>query len=507
MGHVPLSGDSWELVIPESMFNRLHAHLFPGDHDEHGAVIAAGLARVADGKIRLLARALHVARDGQDFVAGKRGYKMFRAEFVRDHILACREERLVYLNIHNHGGRDTVQFSDDDLQSHERGYPALLDIAQDLPVGALVCATHAIAGDIWLPTGQRVALARTVVVGRQRRILTPAPIRQQVTIDPTYDRQSRLFGDAGQDILRKAKIAIIGVGGVGALLVEWLARLGVGHFVLVEPERLERSNLPRFPGATRLDALVWFFKSGWPRWVQKLAQRLSARKLRIAKRVIHRANAKARIELLAEDLLEPHVAARLLDCDYVFLAADTMRARLLFNAIVHQYLIPGVQMGSKVTADESTGEIVGVHSIARPVTPECGCLLCNGLINPAKLQEEGQTARERRAQRYVDDANITAPSVITLNALAASQAANDFMLYMTGLTQPNASTGYMRFMPLTREVFVDAPRRSPDCSECGNGPRSRLARGDLGSRLPTFHRPAGSKQRAGFFISKETANG
>jgi hypothetical protein len=211
-------------------------------------------------------------------------------------------------------------------------------------------------------------------------------------------------------------------------------------------------------------------------------------KVKIARRVILQANNRARVEMFRDDLLEPEVAAQLLDCDYLFLAADTMRARLLFNAIVHQYLIPGVQVGAKVTHDERTGDISNVHSMSRPVTPDCGCLLCNGLINPAKLQEEGQTQSERRAQRYVDDPDVIAPSVITLNAKAASQAANDFLFYMTGLTQARAETGYMRFMPLTRSVSLDEPRKSPACSECGRGDGTRLARGDLGPRLPTFYR-------------------
>jgi hypothetical protein len=48
--------------------------------------------------------------------------------------------------VHNHGGDDAVGFSNDDLASHERGYPALLDIlADDRPVGALVVAPRAVA--------------------------------------------------------------------------------------------------------------------------------------------------------------------------------------------------------------------------------------------------------------------------------------------------------------------------------------------------------------------------
>jgi hypothetical protein len=36
-------------------------------------------------------------------------------------------------------------------------------------------------------------------------------------------------------------------------------------------------------------------------------------------------------------------------------------------------------------------------------------------------------------QRYVDEPEVVAPSVITLNAVAVSHAADDFMFYMTGL--------------------------------------------------------------------------
>jgi hypothetical protein len=78
-------------------------------------------------------------------------------------------------------------------------------------------------------------------------------------------------------------------------------------------------------------------------------------------------------------------------------------ARLLFNAIVHQYLIPGVQVGAKVRVDKQSGEVVDAYSVVRRVTSEAGCLLCNRLINGTKLQDESVSEKERRQQRYVDD--------------------------------------------------------------------------------------------------------
>jgi hypothetical protein len=487
MAEVTLNGRSWHLVMPEGLYDQLHTHLFPGDGDEHGAVIAAGLSRTSDGRIRLLARTLHLAQDGVDYVPGKRGYRMLRANFIRDRVLECRDEKLVYLAVHNHGGTTSVGFSSDDLRSHERGYPALLDIARGMPIGALVFADRAVAGDIWLPNGKRVDLTDASIIGRRLRNIAPAPRLHRNTDNPDYDRQVRLFGDAGQAILANAKVAIIGLGGVGSLLAQYLAHLGVGHFVLIDPDRIEGTNLPRVVGATRWDARTFFTRKPWPKWLRRFAAESATPKVRIASRVIRAANRNATVDVFKADVLDPKVAAALLDCDYLFLAADTMRARLLINAIVHQYLIPGVQIGSKVVHDKDSGVITGVHTIVRPITPEGGCLWCNQLINRAKLQEEAQTEREREAQRYVDDKAVVAPSVITLNAVGAAQAANDFLFYMTGLTSADASTAYLRFDPRRREVSLDGPRRSWECTECGTGSKGRLARGDLGKRLPTFH--------------------
>src|SRR5256885_6351159 len=92
----------WYLSIPQGMHETLHSHLFPGDGDEHGAVIAAGMAFSATSGTRLLARDLHLAQDGHDYVPGKRGYRMLRAEYVMNRVLGCRDERMVYLAIHNH---------------------------------------------------------------------------------------------------------------------------------------------------------------------------------------------------------------------------------------------------------------------------------------------------------------------------------------------------------------------------------------------------------------------
>ena len=473
--------------IPSGVYARLAAHLFPGDEDEHGAVLEAGVSVTTRG-VRLLVRDVILAHDNLDYVPGTRGYRALRAEFVRDRAIHARDQKLAYVAVHNHGGVGVVRFSSVDLASHQLGYPALLDIMRGQPVGALVFARDAVAGDIWWTGGSRSALSSLTVVGQSIRRMYPAELPQPRRSGARYDRQARMFGDAGQAILRSLRVGIIGAGGVGMLLVEYLSRLGVGEIVVADPERVDVTNLPRLPGARRGDARVWLADPRWPAALRRLGMRRATPKVSLAERVASEASPTTRVEAIMGDIRDPEVAQRFIDSDYLFLAADGDGARLVFNALVHQYLIPGVQIGSKVRVDSATGAVVDVHSVVRPVWPESGCLRCNGLISPARLAEESLSVGERRAQRYVDEPGIAAPSVITLNATAASHAANDFLFAVTGLTEAGTTSAYMRFRPTVRDVRLDQPRIDPACTECGLGDRSRRARGDT-ARLPTRTSP------------------
>lgn len=304
----------------------------------------AGLAET-EQDVRLLARELHLASDGHHYVPGTRGYRMLRADFITDKVLQARDERLVYLAVHNHAGRDRVAFSIDDLQSHERGYPALLQITRDMFVGALVLAENAVAGDIWVSDRKRVPLERAIVIGCRRRILLSEPSVRTTRFDPRYERQVRLFGDRGQNILSNAKVSILGLGGVGSILVELVARLGTGRIVVVDPDRVERSNLSRLIGATACDATPRFLEGTQRSWLRPIERLLSRPKTALARRSIRRANRKAEVQALTMDVVEPEVVDHLKDCDYVFLAADSMRARNVFNALVHQFRLSSNRCG------------------------------------------------------------------------------------------------------------------------------------------------------------------
>lgn len=445
--------------IPAHIKARLFAHLFPGDSDEHAAVLAASIAQDG-GQVRLLVRHCMLAEDGTDYIAGVRGYRHLRGEFVHRCIVFCREQGLVYLAVHNHLGTDRVGFSRVDLASHERGYPTLLDLTQGVPVGALVFATRAAAGDIWWTAAHRATVEEVRVIGHTIERLTPEPrARNTATRAEAYDRQILLFGAAGQERLANLTVGVVGAGGAGSLIVEYLARLGVGRLIVADADVIERSNLPRVVGARDRDA------------------RVGRSKVEIAARVVRAANPRINFSGIPDSIARDRVARQFRNCDFLFLAADTAKARLVFNAIVHQYFVPGIQVGAKVRADAETGEILDVFSVMRWALPGLGCMWCGGLISPHRLAWEAKTASERDAQRYGTE--VANPSVITLNAVATSHAVNEFLFAVLGLrATPDITVGGYMWHHVSQRSTIEGFSASADCPECSDDAGSRFGRGD-----------------------------
>ena len=60
-----------------------------------------------------------------------------------------------------------------------------------------------------------------------------------------FSRTALLLGEAGVEKLKKARVAVFGVGGVGGYVVEALARSGVGRLDLIDKDVVSISNINR----------------------------------------------------------------------------------------------------------------------------------------------------------------------------------------------------------------------------------------------------------------------
>ena len=62
-----------------------------------------------------------------------------------------------------------------------------------------------------------------------------------------YNRQTILpeIGDEGQEKLKQAKVLVIGAGGLGCPILQYLSTAGVGHIGIIDFDKIEIHNLHR----------------------------------------------------------------------------------------------------------------------------------------------------------------------------------------------------------------------------------------------------------------------
>lgn len=60
-----------------------------------------------------------------------------------------------------------------------------------------------------------------------------------------FERTELLLGKEGMNILKKARVAVFGVGGVGGYVAEALARSGIGTLVLIDNDVVNKTNINR----------------------------------------------------------------------------------------------------------------------------------------------------------------------------------------------------------------------------------------------------------------------
>jgi hypothetical protein len=457
-----------EMRIAQGDYELLRTHLFPGDHDEHGALLLAGQHARRDGGTLLTVREVHLLAE-EEFPPGKYGYRQFAAQALARVANRGEQEGLALVTAHSHPGSNArTGLSPDDLAGHERLFEHLLDITAAETIAGVAFGEQSAAGELWDRTLARSRLDRVRVIGANLQLLHPEPPLAQ-SASERFNRQVRLFGDIGQARLRGLHVAVIGAGGGGSILIEQLAHLGVGELTIVDHDVVKTHNLSRIIGAEESDAQERVKKVG------------------VAARNVRRIDADIVVHAIDGDISASEIARAVLECDQLFLATDTTTARLVANAIAQSFLIPLIQIGAKVDTNMA-GEIEQIYTAVRPVLGRRGCLQCAGLIDPDRLAWEASSPQERANQDYLGAAEVVDPSVTTLNAAAAAGALNAFLMGTIG--QAAEDLGEHR-ITLTREGTSLQPRHmnDPECRWSGIQPTSRYARADI-SLLPCRPAPA-----------------
>ena len=140
-----------------------------------------------------------------------------------------------------------------------------------------------------------------------------------------FSRTALLLGEEAIDRLKKSRVAVFGIGGVGAAAVEALARSGVGALVLVDDDEVALTNLNR-----QLIALH---------------STLGQPKVEAARARVLDINPDCAVEAHKTFYL-PGEGQGLMDgCDYVIDAIDTVTAKI---ALIREALEKGIPIVSSM---------------------------------------------------------------------------------------------------------------------------------------------------------------
>ncbi|EHR70850.1 dinucleotide-utilizing enzyme possibly involved in molybdopterin or thiamin biosynthesis [Burkholderiales bacterium JOSHI_001] len=73
----------------------------------------------------------------------------------------------------------------------------------------------------------------------------PLDLHLEADMERRFGGLRRLYGDAGYQRIRAARVAVVGLGGVGSWAAEALARSGVARLVLIDMDHVAESNINR----------------------------------------------------------------------------------------------------------------------------------------------------------------------------------------------------------------------------------------------------------------------
>lgn len=173
-------------------------------------------------------------------------------------------------------------------------------------------------------------------------------VRGESPDDEIRLRQAAAFGKPFNERLKSLRIGVVGVGGTGSPVATLLARAGVGELILIDGDKLEKSNLNRVRGYRYDDV-------GHPK-AKTLATYLNGLEV---------GTVAVDIEGYLQD--SPRAIDAISGCDFVFGCTDDVNGREILNLAAHYYglaLIDTGLTGRVIMVDGEAELLITAHASA-----------------------------------------------------------------------------------------------------------------------------------------------
>jgi len=232
-----------------------------------------------------------------------------------------------------------------------------------------------------------------------------------------YERQLKIenWGEEGQEKLRRGRVCVAGLGGLGGPVSYYLAAAGVGKLVLWDRDRVTRSNLNRQILYTGADE-------------GRLKSEAAAERLK-------QLNPSVELEPISGEISRERLAARAGEFDMVVDCLDNFDTRFVLNEFAVEQGIPLVHGGVRAMQGQATVVLPG----------EGPCLEC---LFSGMEAEQGTP--------------VLGAAVGTIGCLNATEV----LKLLTGIGEPMVGK-LLIYDGLRGNMQQMKVERDPECSVCG----------------------------------------
>jgi molybdopterin/thiamine biosynthesis adenylyltransferase len=347
------------------------------------------------------------------------------AEEAQARILMEASRRQLCLGeVHSHPRSTSgTAFSGSDLSGFSEFVPHVFWRTRQHAYAAFVFGVDEFDSLAWRDSSRAPSGSATIDVGG--RLIKPTGLTWKAleararSTRERFIRQELLFGREGQAALHGTSVGVVGLGGLGVHVVQQLAYLGIGRFVLVDADLCDQTNLNRLIGATETD--------------------IGRSKAVIAERLIRAIAPEAGVSAVETAFPSALSQASLASCSVIFGCVDNDRARLALLDYCCQRRIPYLDLATD--AENGFGGRLVFSGIG------AGCLFCLGELDQKEMWHTGSTEAQRNEDRRIYGVSSSAldssgPAVISINGVVASLAVTEFLAFVTGLRIPQPYLNY-----------------------------------------------------------------
>ena len=303
------------------------------------------------------------------------GGASFRASYLDRVADAALARNAGIALLHSHLTPGWQDMSEEDICTEESTAPSIRG-ETGLPLVGLTMGTDgALSARYWTRIGRRQYerqwCGSVRIVGEDFSVTFMEGLAPKPKFKEMLKRTYSAWGEDKQNVLGRLHCGVVGLGSVGAIVAESLARMGVQTISLIDFDKVKEHNLDRLLHATVDD--------------------IGRHKVELAREELRRHATADNVDVRAhkKSVTKENGLEAALDCDVLFSCVDRPWPRQVLNVVALAHHIPVVDGGVHVRV-KTNGIMRSAEWGAHVADSSRACLECLGQFDPANVTLERQ---------------------------------------------------------------------------------------------------------------------